>query len=107
MHATGREFDEEEDVEALQEKRVDGGEVALENARRLLAQEVGPACLKPLSAPARSGPQPPPPGSAGTCGGRKLGCALSWARRGSWLIGRVSVGGGSFSGCSFVVSVLV
>src|ERR671934_1714062 len=38
MHATGRELDEEQDVEALQEERLDGEEIALEDARRLLAQ---------------------------------------------------------------------
>src|SRR5919198_2410155 len=48
MHAAGREFDEKQDIEALQEERVDGEEVALENARRLLAQELGPTCLEPL-----------------------------------------------------------
>src|SRR5919198_2221959 len=48
MHAAGREFDEKQDIEALQEERVDSEEVALENARRLLAQELGPACLEPL-----------------------------------------------------------
>src|SRR6266487_1830604 len=47
MHATGRELDDEQHVEALQEQRVDGEEVALEDARRLLAQELCPARLKP------------------------------------------------------------
>lgn len=41
----GCQFDEEQDVEALQEQRVDAEEVALEDARRLRAQELGPACF--------------------------------------------------------------
>src|SRR5919204_3372084 len=48
MHATGRELDEEQDVEALQEERVDGEEIALEDARRLLAQKLRPTDFLPL-----------------------------------------------------------
>ena len=47
VDAAGRELDEEQDVEPLQEERVDGEEVALENARRLLAEKLGPARLEP------------------------------------------------------------
>jgi hypothetical protein len=42
-NAPGRELDEEQDVEPLREHGVDGEEVALEDARRLLAQELRPA----------------------------------------------------------------
>src|SRR5262249_9613465 len=45
--ASGCEFDEEQDVEPLQEERVDGEEVALEDARRLRPQEPRPALLDP------------------------------------------------------------
>jgi hypothetical protein len=48
LDAAGRHLDEEEHVEALQEERVDGEEVALEDARRLLTEEVGPGPLEPL-----------------------------------------------------------
>src|SRR5207247_8929226 len=48
MDAAGREFDEEQDVEALQEARLDSEEVALKDARRLLAQELRPALLEAL-----------------------------------------------------------
>jgi hypothetical protein len=34
-HSPGRDLDEEQHVEPLQEERVDGEEVALKNARRL------------------------------------------------------------------------
>src|SRR5436190_4317830 len=47
-NATGRELNEEQDVEPLQEQGVDGEEIALEDARRLLAQELRPARLRPL-----------------------------------------------------------
>jgi hypothetical protein len=40
MNTAARHFDEEEDVEALQEERVDREEVALEDARRLSAQKL-------------------------------------------------------------------
>ena len=43
VDAAGRELDDEEDVEALAEQGVDGEEVALEDARRLRAQELRPA----------------------------------------------------------------
>jgi hypothetical protein len=46
--ATSRELDEEQNVEALQEERVDGEEVAFENACRLRSQELGPAWLDPF-----------------------------------------------------------
>src|SRR5262249_1206965 len=46
--ASGCEFDEEQDVEPLQEERVDGEEVALEDARRLRPQEPRPALLDPV-----------------------------------------------------------
>lgn len=36
VNTTGRELDEEQSVEPLEEQRVDREEVALENARRLL-----------------------------------------------------------------------
>lgn len=45
--ATRPELNEEQDVEALEEERIDSQEVALKDARRLSAQEVGPALLKP------------------------------------------------------------
>jgi len=48
MHAASRELDEEQDVEALQEQRVGGEEVALEDARRLRPQERAPARLEPV-----------------------------------------------------------
>src|SRR5438045_1200757 len=48
MHATSRELDEEQDVEALEEECVDREEVALENARRLRPQELAPARLEPV-----------------------------------------------------------
>src|SRR6266498_3741669 len=48
VNAAGRQLDEEQHVEPLQEERVDGEEVALEDARRLLAQEIRPARLKAL-----------------------------------------------------------
>src|SRR5438067_1681965 len=47
-HATGRQFDEEQDVKPLQEQRVDGEEVALEDTRRLRSQKLGPARLEAL-----------------------------------------------------------
>src|SRR6266536_5850352 len=47
VDATGRELDEEQDVEALEEERVDGEEVALEDARRLRPQKLRPARLLP------------------------------------------------------------
>src|SRR4051794_32470977 len=45
-HAAGRELDEEQDVEALQEQGIDAEEIALEDARRLLSEEPGPARLQ-------------------------------------------------------------
>src|SRR6266511_2751485 len=47
VDAPGRKLDEEQHVEALQEERVDGKEVALQDARRLLAKELRPARLQP------------------------------------------------------------
>jgi hypothetical protein len=39
----GRELDKEQDIKPLEEERVDGEEIAFEDARRLLAQKVSPA----------------------------------------------------------------
>src|SRR6266508_1170821 len=46
-NASGRKLDEKQNVEALQEERVDGEEVALQDARRLLAKELAPVLLEP------------------------------------------------------------
>src|SRR5262249_60120642 len=46
VHAASRQLHEEQDVEALQEERVDGEEVTLEDARRLRPQELTPALLE-------------------------------------------------------------
>src|SRR5712691_4846250 len=46
--APGRKFDEEQHVEPLEEERVDGEEVALEDAPRLRTQELRPTLLKPF-----------------------------------------------------------
>jgi hypothetical protein len=46
-HAPARKLDEEQDVEALQEQRVDGKEIALDDARRLAAQKLPPARFEP------------------------------------------------------------
>src|SRR5262249_24655893 len=46
--APGPELNEEQHVEALQEERVDGEEVALQDGRRLLAQELRPTRIEPL-----------------------------------------------------------
>jgi hypothetical protein len=43
-----RQLDEEQDVDALQEQRGDGQEVTLEDARRLLREELRPARLQPI-----------------------------------------------------------
>jgi hypothetical protein len=43
----GRDFDKEQDVEALQKQRVNFEEVALEDAYRLPPQELSPALLEP------------------------------------------------------------
>src|SRR6266545_2926862 len=48
VDAPGRKLDEEQRVEALQEERVDGKEVTLQDARRLSPQELPPALLEPL-----------------------------------------------------------
>jgi hypothetical protein len=48
VYAAARQLDEEQDVEPLEEERVDGEEVTLEDARRLLAQKRRPARLQPL-----------------------------------------------------------
>src|SRR6266540_1725010 len=48
VDAPGRKLDEKEHVEALQEERVDGEEVALQEARRLSPQELAPVLLEPL-----------------------------------------------------------
>src|SRR5215212_2968800 len=47
VDASGRELDEEQDVEAFEEERFDGEEVAFEDARRLLTEELRPARLDP------------------------------------------------------------
>src|SRR5262249_12417614 len=47
VDAACRELDEEEDVEALAEERVEGEEVALEDARCLRAEELCPGLLEP------------------------------------------------------------
>src|SRR6266508_362139 len=47
MDATSRQLHEEQDVEPLEEDGVDGEEVALENARRLLPKELRPTRLRP------------------------------------------------------------
>jgi hypothetical protein len=44
--AASRQLDEEQDVKALQEERVDSEEIAFENARRLLTKELGPALFE-------------------------------------------------------------
>jgi hypothetical protein len=46
-NASGRKLDEKQNVEALQEERVDREEVALQDARRLLAKEIAPVLLEP------------------------------------------------------------
>src|SRR6266540_1130551 len=46
-NASGRKLDEKQNVEALQEERVDGEEVALQDARRRLAKELAPVLLEP------------------------------------------------------------
>src|SRR5206468_4251392 len=43
----GRKLDEEQHIEALQEERVDGEEVALQDARRLSPQKLAPVLLEP------------------------------------------------------------
>jgi hypothetical protein len=48
MNAAARQLDEEQHIEALQEQGVDGEEVALEDARRLLAKKLRPARLETL-----------------------------------------------------------
>src|SRR5438093_561206 len=48
VDAPGRKLDEKEYVEALQEERIDGEEVALQDARRLSPQELAPVVLEPL-----------------------------------------------------------
>src|SRR6266511_5090861 len=48
VDAPGRKLYEEQHVEALQEERVDGKEVALQDARRLSPQELAPVLLEPL-----------------------------------------------------------
>jgi Alpha/beta hydrolase family len=48
VNAAGRQLNEEQDVETLPEEGVDGEEVALENARRLLAEKLRPARLDAL-----------------------------------------------------------
>ena len=48
MDAPGRELDKEQDIKPFEEERVDGEEVALEDARRLLAQNLRPARLEPV-----------------------------------------------------------
>ena len=55
--AASRQLDEEQDVEALPEQRLDRQEVTLEDARRLPAQELRPAQV----APPRSFAPPPRP----------------------------------------------
>src|SRR5207247_2363264 len=47
VDAPARKLDEEQHVEALQEERVDGKEIALQDARRLSPQELAPVLLKP------------------------------------------------------------
>jgi hypothetical protein len=46
-HAPARKLDEEEDLETPQEHRVDGKEVALDDARRLPAEKLPPAGVEP------------------------------------------------------------
>jgi len=48
VHAPGRELDKEQDIRPFEEDRVDGEEVALENARRLCSEELRPARLEPV-----------------------------------------------------------
>ena len=48
VHAATLQLDEEQNVEPFQEERVDGEEVALEDARRLLAKKLRPARLETL-----------------------------------------------------------
>src|SRR6266545_2631546 len=48
VDAPGRKLDEKQHVEAHQEERVDGEEVALQDARRLRPQELAPVLLEPL-----------------------------------------------------------
>src|SRR5436190_1735791 len=48
VHATSRQLNEKQDVEPPQEDRVDGQEIALEDACRLLTKELRPTRLKPL-----------------------------------------------------------
>ena len=66
--APGSELDEEEHVEAPEEQGVDGEEIALEDARRLLAQKLRPGLLQP----SRCGldPRPPASGSPRRCWAR-------------------------------------
>src|SRR6266542_2361140 len=45
--ASGRELDEEQDIEAPQEDRVDGEKVARQDARRLPTKKLAPARLEP------------------------------------------------------------
>ena len=48
VHAATLQLDEEQEVEPLQKERVDREEVALEDARRLPAKKLRPACLQTL-----------------------------------------------------------
>ena len=55
VHATSRQLNEEQDVEPPQEDRVDGQEIALEDARRLLTKELRPngnllSCIQRMKA---------------------------------------------------------
>src|SRR6266511_3060953 len=47
VDAPARQLDEEQDIEALQEERVDGEEVAFQDAGRLLTKELRPTPLEP------------------------------------------------------------
>ena len=47
-NAARPQLDEKQDVKTLQKERVNSQEIALQDARRLLAQELSPAQLKPL-----------------------------------------------------------
>jgi hypothetical protein len=65
--APRRQIDEEQDIEALQKQRVDGEEVALEDAPSLPAKELSPSSAPSVSVPARS---PPPSRSPRRCSQR-------------------------------------
>jgi hypothetical protein len=80
VDAARGQLDEEQDVEAFQEERVDGEEVALQDARRLLTKEPAPACLEPLRRRLDPGlPQDRPDGARGQLDPQSD--QLPWIRR--------------------------